>query len=345
MHSENNFYNFNTISCIEIDVTSNCNAFCGRCQRNGSTGGPTISDLPLVSLSHSKWKSLISKRNLQYINEIKLNGNFGDFSMHPNIIDMLEELNQIKPDIVINAHTNGGARNKIFWKQLASVLKKFHNHRVVFGIDGLEDSHSIYRRGVSWDNVMRNATAFINEGGFAIWKSIVFDYNIHQLKDMEAKAKEKGFSIFQTNRSTTSPLHMIAYKNFPKTTITSPTLDNFLPYKIQKIFKEEVKNPKKEKNKQAVEPNGSFNCLYGKEGTILVDMEGYVWPCCYLSGERFDNNNFKYTNKLNIQNNTLEEILNDDIFKLYLKKSWTDKTIKTCNKCDGIYDPSPVYKV
>ena len=96
MHLENNFYNFNTISCIEIDVTSNCNAFCGRCQRNGSTGGPTISDLPLVSLSHSKWKSLISKRNLQYINEIKLNGNFGDFSMHPNIIDMLEELNQIR---------------------------------------------------------------------------------------------------------------------------------------------------------------------------------------------------------------------------------------------------------
>ena len=60
-----------------------------------------------------------------------------------------------------------------------------------------------------------------------------------------------------------------------------------------------------------------------------------------LSGERFDNNNFKYANKLNIPNNTLEEILNNDIFKLYLK-ILTDKTIKHVTNAKEYTSPSYV---
>ena len=62
-------FNFNTISMIEIDVTSYCNSFCGRCARNDN-GGKVIDGLPLVHLPMSAWESLIHPHNLINIKEI-----------------------------------------------------------------------------------------------------------------------------------------------------------------------------------------------------------------------------------------------------------------------------------
>ena len=56
MPLKNNFYDIETITCIEIDISSYCNASCGCCDRNVD-GGEVVKNLPLVNLSYNKWKS------------------------------------------------------------------------------------------------------------------------------------------------------------------------------------------------------------------------------------------------------------------------------------------------
>jgi hypothetical protein len=137
-------------------------------------------------------------------------------------------------------------------------------------------------------------------------------------------------------------MHLPSYKKFPDVTITSPK--DFSKYKVQKIFKNENFKHKKFRQNHSIRPIGTFNCLYGKEGMIQIDMEGYVWPCCWLNGRRFENNNFNYDHTLNIENKTLNEILDSNMFNSYLKNAWQNKTITTCNKCPGINAP-PVYEI
>mgnify|MGYP000657292039 CR=1 FL=1 len=67
--------------------------------------------------------------------------------------------------------------NEEFWKKLAS----YDRVRVLFGIDGLNDTNHLYRINVNWDALMRNVKSYISNGGTASWQFIVFDHNQHQI--------------------------------------------------------------------------------------------------------------------------------------------------------------------
>jgi sulfatase maturation enzyme AslB (radical SAM superfamily) len=337
-----NLYKFETIKKIEIDCTSFCNAFCGACDRN-IRGGRNVDEITLAHLSLDNWYKLITKENLQFVNEIIFNGNFGDFSMHPKFIEMMEYLATVKTDIYINLNTNGGARDPVFWSNLATVLQKFSKHDVKFGIDGLEDTHDLYRRGILWKKRVENLKAFNDCGGNSIWKCIVFDYNISQLDDISNFAKNIGCMAFQTNRNRSIPLEMDEYKSFPKMSLTSPTLSEFNEkYKRKDVFKKQVSTPITGATPTAY---GKFHCPYASEGMIQVDPWGNIWPCCYISGRQIDRKtNFdynKYFEKNNISTSTFIEIL--DIFREDLYNAWEQQSIDVCNNCSGIKKPTPVY--
>jgi MoaA/NifB/PqqE/SkfB family radical SAM enzyme len=335
-----NLYTFETIRKLEIDITSFCNAFCGACDRN-IDGGEPHPGLTMVHLNESTWRSLFTAKNLQHINEIIFNGNFGDFSMHPYIIDVLDHLNNVKPNLYINMHTNGAARNPAFWSQLAQVLCKFDKHDVKWGIDGLENNHNRYRRGLDWSKRMANLAAFNEAGGNSIWKSIVFDYNKDCLDDMEALARQLGCLAFQTNRNRSGDMTLKAYRSdIFADFITSPTLSEFTASYQRKVqFRNQGATPKT----TAVDAHGVYPCPYAKEGMLQIDPWGYAWPCCYISGRKVDQNtNFPYTQfDSHVEHNTLPEIL--DTFRPFLEKSWKDSSLDVCNKCAGITQPSPKY--
>ena len=76
----------------------------------------------------------------------------------------------------------------------------------------------------------------------------------------------------------------------------------------------------------------------------MIDMEGNVWPCCYIHGNRFDGiSKFNYKKGVNIINGSLKEIMNSSIFTEILPNAWKNKTIKECNNCAGISNPTPLY--
>jgi hypothetical protein len=335
-----NYYSPKSISKIEIDCTSYCNAYCGACDRNVE-GGEIVPGLMQNHLSLDAWKNLVEDPILDQVNEIIFNGNFGDFSMHPDFIEMMEILAAKKSNIYLNLNTNGGARNLQFWKELAQVLQRFEKHDIKFGIDGLEETHNIYRRGIDWNKRIENLKSFNDAGGNSIWKCIVFDYNKNQIDDMSNLAKELGCIAFQTNRNRNNPLYMKAYKNFTEGHLTSPDQAEFKKSYMRKdIFRQQKKTPET----LAEKPIGDFNCPYAQEGMIQIDAWGNVWPCCYISGRQIDKKtNFdynKYTDN-NIKYKSLTEIL--EFIKEDIYNVWEHKSIDICNKCAGIKIPTPSY--
>ena len=335
-----NLYKFETIKKIEIDCTSYCNAFCGACDRN-IDGGENHPNLKLNHISIDDWQSFITADNLQNIQEIIFNGNFGDFSMHPHFIDMMEILAEVKTDVYLNLNTNGGARNPKFWNDLAVVLQKFAKHDIKWGIDGLEHNHDMYRRGIDWNKRIDNLLAFNNAGGNSIWKCIVFDYNKDEIDTISKFAKKCGCIAFQTNRNRSQPLTMKSYKDFPMQSLTSPDLTTFnKQYKRKDQFKSQVRTP----STNAISVIGNTKCPYAAEGMIQIDPWGNVWPCCYISGRQIDlATNFDY-NKYksnNIKNGNLKNIVSEFVDDLHT--AWKLNSIDICNRCNGKQNPAPVY--
>ena len=332
---------FNDIFEIQIDVTSYCNSFCGSCIRN-INGGPLNPRVKLEHMSWTVWKHIIEYCKKYSVSNLSFNGNYGDLSNHPEIIEMLEYLYSQTPGIAMTIHTNGGARNIQFWKDLATITKKFPSTMVVFSIDGLEDTNHVYRRGVKFDSIMENANSFISAGGNARWRMIVFDHNKHQIQEASQLARAMKFCAFNLNRSFSASIEVDKYKEFPQEVITAPTSSE-----VNKLNSLYAYSSIESKN-NVVRPFSTFEskCPWQQEFKIQINQLGEVWPCCYLSmasahpskirfnwldekkieyGEGF--NNLKYF--------TLTEILDHPFFQNYLPNTFENNPLIICKeKCN-----------
>ena len=323
-----NLYNEDTVKVLEIELTTFCNANCGACDRN-INGGKTNPNMSLENMSFDTWKSLITSENLRYITTITFDGNFGDAAMHPNIIEMLEYLLNIKRNIFVKISSNGGARNEQFWKILAETLKKFSYHEMQFAVDGLEDTNHIYRRNVNWKKLVANMVAFNSAGGVSTWRAIIFDHNKHQIDEMAALSQELGFHKFKTYRNRTTPIVLDSYKLLPAGIITSPTTLEFEEkYKIIKHFIHSH-IPYEDK----ISPT-MYNCPMAEEQTVAVSTNGQIWPCCFIYGNSITHHKifpYELWTDNNINNNGLFTIL--DFFRKVLYPAWKNNTYAICNSC------------
>jgi sulfatase maturation enzyme AslB (radical SAM superfamily) len=93
----------------------------------------------------------------------------------------------------IDVFTNGGARGRDFWQALGSL-----DLDINFCIDGLEDTHHLYRQNTLYETVIRNAGYYIAAGGRAHWCMTEFDHNRHQIDQARERSKALGFHRFFT---------------------------------------------------------------------------------------------------------------------------------------------------
>lgn len=329
----NQLYLKKNIISFEIEATTYCNAFCGDCDRN-INGGERAPIFDLNHMSDTVVDNLFTQENLKYIRRLHFDGNLGDASMHPFLLQMLEKINNNKSDLIVTMSTNGGARSTEFWKNLAITLKKFKYHRVAFAIDGLEDTNHIYRRGVIWSRLIENLQEFNTAGGHSQWKSIIFDYNKDQILSMIKIAHEIGCGGFVTNRNrrTGKIISCQSYKKFPKAKITSPSFEEFKEkYNIKLKFRKHIYTPISE-----LSFDGDYPCPFGQEGKVSIDIFGNIWPCCFFYSNSFKTwnktilNKF-YTDNINIVKNNYTDIL--DFIRTDLYSAWKQETYSLCNNC------------
>ena len=184
-------FDFLKIDEYQIEITSYCNAACPQCPRNHNGHGINP-HMPLTHLNRDTIDRAFPVELCQRLRQIFLCGSYGDPIMHPDLLDILRDFRAKNPELWLYMHTNGGVHDAEYWRELASIIG--NQGQIDFGIDGVGDTLSVYRRNVKFSKVIENAQAFIKAGGRAQWNFIVFRHNEHQVNEAQAMAKELGFS-------------------------------------------------------------------------------------------------------------------------------------------------------
>lgn len=265
-------YKYNEITALHIELTSNCQASCPMCARNHHGGLPNP-DLLVTDLSFDLIKKTLVSRFVTQLDTITLCGNFGDPILHKELIPIIQYLTELNPNIRFDLHTNGSARTPAWWRELAESLP--NNSLVQFGIDGVGDTHQLYRIGTSFEKIIENASAFIAAGGKARWNFITFKHNEHQLEQARALAKELGFDSFyekQTSRFIGNPWFDVLDRNGNVT----HRLENPTEQKLVFVDRKKVKNYREIMKQATVE------CEVEKTRSVYIDAQGYIWPCCFV---------------------------------------------------------------
>jgi hypothetical protein len=179
--------------------------------------------------------------------------------------------------IRLKMYTNGGGRSQSWWKDLASVLSP---GKVIFAIDGLEDTNHVYRAGVRWDRVMSSAEAFIGAGGHADWHFLVFGHNEHQVEDARALSKKMGFKTFQPKKTTRFDQKVKAYSH-----LSMPMKKEYINDKVFFLRSVDEKYGSYNRYLDKVE----ISCMVSQSKSIYVSADGLVFPCCWMGHEPFAN--------------------------------------------------------
>lgn len=193
--------------------------------------------------------------------------------MNPEGADIVGHFRNINPGLDINVSTNGGARDRDFWISLAKT-----GATVQFALDGLDDTHHLYRQNTVWKTVIKNARVFIDAGGTAVWKMIRFKHNQHQIESARTLSKELGFerfSLVESQRDTAPVFDRHGNLSHVLGDYTGETNFAVLFHKKKNddVLLEDISPGRI--------PSKTVNCEAKRLQSIYVAANGDVSPCCY----------------------------------------------------------------
>ncbi len=257
------------------------------CLRN-VCGGKVNPQLPLTELSLFDLKKIFTTDFVQQLDRIYLCGNYGDPVAAQDTLESLKYFKETNPQIQLSLFSNASARAAVWWRELATLTKDVH-----FAIDGLSDTNSIYRRGTQWEVIMRNAQAFIDAGGRAIWDYIVFRHNEHQIEEAQELAKKMGFHKFNLKKTG-------RFFSNTKTEVKSQqavyNLDGEIDYFLELPLNPKYHNAALVKEDELVKKYGHLekyldqtliDCKVDAEKSVYVSAEGFIFPCCWTANQLY----------------------------------------------------------
>ena len=331
---------------IQLDITARCQAMCLECARNieGKDINPNINTADTWDMPLEIFQKAVTPDMLKHsLKKIIFNGNFGDPCIHPKFIDICQYVvDHAHEDLKLNVSTNGAMFKPEHWTKVGAVLKNLKRHSVIFGIDGLSDTHHIYRRNTKYENIIDNAKAFIAAGGRANWQYIIFDHNKHQTEEAKQIAKEVGFKdIFFKGLKNTGG----GARNFQKAVdkhksggIGAKTKKNDevkLSVGSREGFKEAKKMVADMEYKKTTNylDTAKISCQWYDTKGMYIEYDGTVWMCCWIGDmhktlstkprEDWSHIENKYGRTFhNLNYHSFDDILNHEFFASYLDKSF-----------------------
>jgi MoaA/NifB/PqqE/SkfB family radical SAM enzyme len=223
------------IKVLHLESTDVCQAACPLCARE------TNPDFNKNIKNHLRIDQLLEHFNdnaIAELDKVFMCGNYGDPVAGKNI----------NPSITLGINTNGALQTTAWWSEVGKLFNNPTDY-VVFSIDGLADTNSIYRVNVIWEKVMNNAKTFIDAGGSAHWDMLVYKHNQHQVESAEQLSRNMGFSWFRAKVSKRTPIAGLEQPD-------------------------EWADPL---------PNtGPIQCHVLAEKSAYIDAQGRLYPCCWL---------------------------------------------------------------
>lgn len=317
---------YDKINHLHIELTNRCNAACPMCLRFHQSSPLLRPDLILNDITFEQFKTWFRPKLLKQIIHILFCGVHGDPIIARDVYEITEYIMDSNPSLNIQFNTNGGMRNIEWWSKFGKLLNRSPSSRVVFSIDGLEDTNHLYRRNVQWKKLMLNVESFIQAGGTAYWDYLIFKHNEHQIEEAKDLAKSLGFKEFipkkalgvddgvdlrplgvvnkngELEYTIEAPIHsenrnLKNYRNVGSTAVNLFTTEQYKQLKengeIQKTRKwmyDTIYDNLKNEN-YTTEDSCDIKCksLRNNIIDIFIDNFGNVLPCCYV-GTHFNGN-------------------------------------------------------
>ena len=123
--------------------------------RRNFRGVDVIDTYPVLDMKLHQAQKIFTPEFLQQLDNILINGNYGDFVTAQDGLEIVEYFFENNPNLRIEISSNASARPKI-WERLGDM-----GVYVDFRLDGLKDTHHLYRQNTNWDFVINNATGAI----------------------------------------------------------------------------------------------------------------------------------------------------------------------------------------
>lgn len=351
-------YDYTDIRTIHLEITERCNAACPMCARN-INGGEDNPWLQNAELSLNDIITIFPDKFIQQLNHMFMCGNYGDPIVAKDTLRVFKHFREVNPKIYLSMNTNGSARPKSWWRDLAEVIGT--DGYVIFSIDGLEDTNYLYRKNTVWEKIMENSGSFIDAGGIAHWEYIVFEHNEHQVQEAKRHSEQMGFQKFQVKTSSrffssvsgTAKSYVktvdrhgteivireprgAAYANLSTKEMTSIAEEKEIIFPTKKVDLLGKLNPELFDSRSKVQQHYDstpITCKVKEEKSLYVSAEGVLQPCCWVAGQMY---NWYHTpkgsqiwsvinqvgkEKINALNYTIEEILDNNYFNL-IEDSW-----------------------
>lgn len=339
-----------------MELTTRCNARCPMCMRNyrGATynGGYPITELSLSQFQHIFTASFLAQlkhppfpndgfpHRRTHFRGVNFNGNLGDFALAHDALEIVRYV--VSHDVNVHINTNGSVRTPDWWKQLA-----LPGVTIGFDLDGLEDTHALYRQDTDWHKIIENAQAFIAAGGHAIWRFIPFDHNRHQEQACRELSEKLGFRGFENiwDGRDRGP----AYDrdgNFSHWIGDRRETESSQPPPIQNLLQNhttwfDARTVRCERDTPVLD----MQCIHKRNQEIYIAADGSVYPCCFLGfyPQTMHHPGNQQLRDMVRENNALEYDLEHclDWFE-QVEQSWQRPSIaqgrlyqcvNTCNRC------------
>ena len=347
---------FNVNNQITFELTNRCNARCPLCPRTGKLEGGislTVANPGFMDISIEMIEKLCQGPS----SDFSYCGNFGDPIAHPKAMDIfkLVESNGIRQHI----NTNGSMQKTAWWTKLGAIKKL----KVTFALDGLEDTHSIYRINTSFNKILANAKAYMDNGGKAIWMFIVFEHNQHQVEEARVMSEKLGFHRFIVKLSSRE-LKMADHKlangitgAIDLTTITG-AVGNYRETKTSPVKQATINGPTVKKYQNTAKMIGKrdvpISCYAINDHKMFIGPDERLVPCCGTAsdvhrqiykkdgvrGRKYGDSFYmfltEYDVKYDLRKYSTLECLNSyndnlEILELY----WDKRGIRPCNERCG----------
>lgn len=243
------------VKVLHLEPTTVCNAACPQCNREN----PEFyqADQHESQLTLEQCQQMFDVDFIRGLDKMFMCGNFGEPAAADHTLEIYKYFRSVNPTITLGMNTNGSVRNTQWWQQLAEIFNQPLDY-VVFSIDGLEDTNSIYRKNTVWNRLIANAKSYIAAGGSAHWDMLIFEHNQHQVQQCQELARDLGFSWFRakvSKRFDSAPVQWL-----------KPPQGYSLPNVVD---------------------SGAISCHAVNEQSIYVAANGHVMPCCWFGAEAF----------------------------------------------------------
>ena len=292
---------------VNIDTGIRCTLQCPGCVRTRFVRDNKR--IPGKDLTIEQFKKIVD-----YFDEIGFCGTWSDPIFNKNFIQFLKICKYRNKPVEIST---SASHKPVKWYEEAFTANK--SACWVFGIDGLPEESHKYRKnqdGVKLFDMMVNAKYL---GLNVIWQYILFNYNIHNVEKAKELARSHKIDIMfiESYRSYIDPEIKNAELNIEDKKTEENIGWNNIDIEMVNRFKGGLK-PK---------------CLLS-DRDLSYSSTGHILPCCWVNvsmGEKQMGPLF--SDKLHIDNNTVDEIVTSDEWKDFFFKLKTynlDELPSTC---------------